>query len=92
MATHSSGARIARAAGIVMVATIVARLLGLFRQMIVGQLFGTTIEMDAFAAANVVTETLYLVVAGGALASAFIPVFTGLLTQGDRRGAWRLAF
>jgi putative peptidoglycan lipid II flippase len=25
------------------------------------------------------------------LASAFIPVFTGLLTQGDRRGAWRLA-
>ena len=74
-----------------MIATVFARLLGLGRQMIVGQLFGTTIQMDAFAAANVVTETLYLVVAGGALASAFIPVFTGLLTQGDRRGAWRLA-
>jgi putative peptidoglycan lipid II flippase len=91
MANQSSGARIARAAGIVMVATVFARLLGLARQMIVGQLYGTTIEMDAFAAANVVTETLYLVVAGGALASAFIPVFTGLLTRGDRRGAWRLA-
>jgi putative peptidoglycan lipid II flippase len=91
MANQSSGAQIARAAGIVMVATVVARLLGLGRQMIVGQLFGTTIEMDAFAAANVVTETLYLVVAGGALASAFIPIFTGFLTQGDRRGAWRLA-
>jgi putative peptidoglycan lipid II flippase len=30
-------------------------------------------------------------IAGGALASAFLPAFTGLLTQGDRREAWRLA-
>jgi putative peptidoglycan lipid II flippase len=74
-----------------MAATVAARLLGLLRQMVIGRLFGTTIAMDAFAAANIVTETLYLVVAGGALASAFIPVFTGLLTRGDRHGAWRLA-
>lgn len=91
MADYTSGTRIVRAAGIVMVATMCARLLGLVRQMIVGQLFGTAIEMDAFAAANVITETLYLVVAGGALASAFIPVFSGLLAKGDRPGAWRLA-
>lgn len=83
--------QIARAAGTVMIATVVARLLGLARQMIVGNLFGTTMAMDAFAAANVVPETLYLVVAGGALASAFIPVFTRQLTRGDRAGAWRLA-
>jgi len=88
---QSSQTRIVRAAGIVMAATVLARLLGLARQMIVGQLFGTTAAMDAFAAGNVVTETLYLVVAGGALASAFIPVFTGFLTKGDQRGAWRLA-
>lgn len=87
----SSEAQIVRAAGTVMAATVLARLLGLARQMIVGQLFGTTIAMDAFAAANVVTETLYLVVAGGALASAFIPVFTGLLAREDRSDAWRLA-
>lgn len=88
---QSSQSRIVRAAGIVMGATVLARLLGMARQMILGQLFGTTIAMDAFVAANRVPETLYLVVAGGALASAFIPVFTGLLTQGDRSGAWRLA-
>lgn len=86
-----SETQIARAAGTVMIATAAARLLGLGRQMIVGHLYGTSIAMDAFAAANVVPETLYLVVAGGALASAFIPVFTGLLTKGDRRSAWRLA-
>jgi len=91
MSNQRAKSHIVRAAGIVMVATALARLLGLARQMILGHLFGTTISMDAFAAANVVTETLYLVVAGGALASAFIPVFTGLLTKGDRPGAWRLA-
>ncbi len=90
MIAESSERQIVRAAGVVMAATVVARLLGLARQMILGRLFGTTTAMDAFAAANVVTETLYLVVAGGALASAFIPIFTSFLTQGDHRGAWRL--
>ncbi len=91
VSNQASASRIVRAAGIVMVATVIARLLGLGRQMIIGRLFGTTLAMDAFVAANRVPETLYLVVAGGALASAFIPVFTGLLTRGDRPGAWRLA-
>lgn len=89
--SQAPASRIVRAAGIVMAATVIARLLGLVRQMIIGRLFGTTLAMDAFVAANRVPETLYLVVAGGALASAFIPVFTGLLTRGDRPGAWRLA-
>ncbi|MBN1315463.1 MAG: hypothetical protein JXA42_08345, partial [Anaerolineales bacterium] len=91
MSEHHSQSQIARAAGTVMAATIAARLLGLVRQMILGRLFGTTIAMDAFAAANVVTETLYLVVAGGALASAFIPVFSSYLIKNDRDGAWRMA-
>ncbi len=91
VSNQASTSRIVRAAGIVMVATVFARLLGLARQMIIGNLFGTTLAMDAFVAANRVPETLYLVVAGGALASAFIPVFTGLLTRQDRSGAWRLA-
>jgi putative peptidoglycan lipid II flippase len=91
MSDQASQTRIVRAAGIVMVATVLARILGLVRQMILGNLFGTTIAMDAFVAANRVPETLYLVVAGGALASAFIPVFTGLIAREDRPGAWRLA-
>lgn len=91
MPRTDSDKQIIRAAAIVMIATVLARLLGLARQMIIGNQFGTTIDMDAFAAANVVTETLYLVVAGGALASAFIPVFTGLLTRGKQKDAWQLA-
>jgi len=48
-------------------------------------------QSNAYVAANRFTEILFNLVAGGALASAFIPTFTTLLTHEDRPGAWRLA-
>jgi putative peptidoglycan lipid II flippase len=83
--------QIARAAGMVMAAFLFSNLVGLLRQVVVLNAFGTSGEMDAFTAANRVAETLFNLVAGGALASAFIPTFTGLLTKDDRPGAWKLA-
>jgi putative peptidoglycan lipid II flippase len=83
--------RIARAAGTVMVAFILSNLTGLVRQILVSNAFGTGPEMEAFNAANRVSETLFYLVAGGALASAFIPTFTELLTHQERRRAWRMA-
>lgn len=73
-----------------MVAFVISNLAGLVRQILVANAFGTGAEMEAFNAANRVAETLFNLVAGGALASAFIPTFTGLLTREDRRGAWQL--
>lgn len=83
--------QIARAAGLVMAAFALNNLIGLARQIIVLNTFGTSGEMDAFIAANRVSETLFTLVAGGALASAFIPTFTSLLVKDDERGAWKLA-
>lgn len=83
--------QIARAAGTVMLAYVISTITGLARQMLVAGAFGTGPEMEAFSAANRVSETLFLLVAGGALASAFIPTFTGLLARSDRDRAWRLA-
>jgi putative peptidoglycan lipid II flippase len=83
--------QIARAAGLVMAAFALNNVVGLARQMIVLNAFGTSGEMDAFIAANRVSETLFMLVAGGALASAFIPTFTSLLVKDDQRGAWKLA-
>lgn len=83
--------QIARGALLVMVAFILSNLVGLARQVIVLNAFGTSGEMDSFNAANRVSETLFNLMAGGALASAFIPTFTGLLSRGDRRNAWKLA-
>ena len=74
-----------------MAAFVFSTLVGLLRQILVANAFGTGMEIEAFAAANRVSETLFNLVAGGALGSAFIPTFTGLLTKQDRPGAWKLA-
>lgn len=74
-----------------MAAFIFSNLVGLFRGIIITNAFGTSAELDAFNAASRLTELLFNLVAGGALASAFIPTFTGFLTKNDRPGAWRLA-
>lgn len=74
-----------------MFAILLGQITGLARGIIVANVFGASPELDSFYAANRVSETLFLLVAGGALGSAFIPTFTGLLTKGDKVAAWRLA-
>lgn len=92
MSTSSTATRqIARAAGVVMAGFVLSNLTGLVRQILVSNAFGTSAEMDAFNAAIRLPDTLFMLVAGGALASAFIPTFTGFLEKEDRAGAWQLA-
>jgi putative peptidoglycan lipid II flippase len=83
--------RIARAAGVVMFGFLIANLTGLVRQVMVLAAFGTSAELDAFVAAVRFPTLLFSLLAGGALASAFVPTFTGMLSADDRPGAWRLA-
>ncbi len=83
--------QIARAASLVMALFLVSRVLGLLREVVIAHQFGTSAEMDAYLAAFRLPDFLFYVVAGGALGSAFIPVFTVYLTRRDRPGAWRLA-
>ncbi|RME79579.1 MAG: murein biosynthesis integral membrane protein MurJ [Chloroflexi bacterium] len=83
--------KIARAATLVMALFVASRVLGLVREMVIARQFGAGAEMDAYLAAFRVPDFLFYMVAGGALGSAFIPVFTGYLTRGDMPGAWRLA-
>ncbi len=93
MSTSSNSAtrQIARAAGTVMGAMVVSQLFGLLAKILIARAFGTTPESEAFFAANRFSEILFNLVAGGALASAFVPTFTGLLAQGEQKNAWRLA-
>ncbi|MFL7810667.1 MAG: lipid II flippase MurJ, partial [Anaerolineae bacterium] len=72
-------------------AFVLSRVSGLVREVLLGSAFGTTSELDAFRAASRVTETLYLLIAGGALGSAFIPTFHVYLARGEHRTAWRVA-
>ena len=83
--------QIARATGIVMIAFIISSLVGIAHQVVITDAFGTSAALDSFNAANRITELLFNLTAGGALGSAFIPLFTGFLTRDDKKGAWRLA-
>src|SRR5260221_10809735 len=91
MSASTAQRQIVRAAGIVMAAFVLSNLSGLLRQVLVARAFGTGSELDALYAAQRLTDVLFNLVAGGALASAFIPTFTGFLAHDDTEGAWRLA-
>ncbi|MGB7876798.1 MAG: murein biosynthesis integral membrane protein MurJ [Anaerolineales bacterium] len=86
----SANRQIARAAGTVMFAIVLGQIAGLIRGILVADAFPAT-ELDAFFAANRVSETLFTLLAAGALGSAFIPTFTGLLAKDDKTTAWKLA-
>ena len=88
---RTAGQQIARAASIVMLAYILSTVVGILRGMVISHAFGTSMELDAYNAANRVTELLFNLTAGGALGSAFIPMFTGMLTRKDTQSAWKLA-
>jgi putative peptidoglycan lipid II flippase len=83
--------QIARAAGTVMLAFVISQLTGLARSILVARAFGASAELSAFYASNRVSETLFTLLAGGVLSSAFIPTFTTFLTKDDKKSAWRLA-
>ena len=91
LSKNNANKQIARAAGTVMMAFAFGQVVGLLRRILVAQAFGAGAELDAFIAANRVSETLFNLVAGGALGSAFIPTFTGLLAKDERDSAWKLA-
>ncbi len=86
-----SNSQILRAAFIVLVGFLASGLLGLVRTAVFSSTFGASAELDAFYAAQRIPETLFKLIAGGALGSSFIPVFSRLLNQDDLTHAWRLA-
>ena len=82
----------ARAALIVTTATLLSRILGLGRTTLFAATFGNTSQADAFTNAFWLPDTIFSIVAGGALASAFIPVFAEyMIDKRDKKTAWHIA-
>ena len=82
---------LARSTIVVMVAFGLAKVISLVQTFIIARVFGVSAEWDAFVVANSIPELIFTLIAGGALAHAFIPVFSGFLAREDREGAWRTA-
>jgi putative peptidoglycan lipid II flippase len=59
-----------------------SRLAGFGRNLMTAQFYGTGPEASAFNAAFAIPETLSIVIAGGALATGFVPTFSALLQEG----------
>ena len=72
-------------------AMVLSQIAGLVSTSLVGSTFGSGIESEAYFAGNRFAEILFNLMAGGALGSAFIPTFTGLLAGEQRIRAWKLA-
>jgi putative peptidoglycan lipid II flippase len=81
----------ARSASIVGLAFIASRVLGLVREIVLANRFGTSSEFDAYVSAFRIPDLLFLVVMSGAFGSAFIPVFGSFLARNDVDAANRLA-
>ena len=56
-----------------------SKITGLIRGRLVAGRFGAGDEFDAFTAANQLPELFFVLIAGGALAAAFIPIYTDYL-------------
>ena len=90
-----SGPRtVARAAGLVGLATAISRVLGLLREMVVAHYFGAGRFTDAFYVAYRIPNLLRDLFAEGALSSAFVPTFVAQLSTSSRTlylsGGWAL--
>ena len=81
---------ITEAALLLMLAFIASRGLGVARQTLFNLLFGTGSAANAYYAAARLPETLFDLIAGGALTHAFIPVFLSYEKDHGQREAWRL--
>ncbi|HET9015120.1 MAG TPA: murein biosynthesis integral membrane protein MurJ [Thermomicrobiaceae bacterium] len=75
-AEASDRGRIAKAAAIIMVGTILSRLLGLGREQISSWLFGTGDPIAAFTIADNIQTILYNLVMSGMMEAALVPVLT----------------
>src|SRR5258707_13817792 len=82
---------IARSAILVIALLLAAKLFCLVEQKVALDRFGITLSWDTLTVANAIPEQLFNLLAGGALAFAFIPIFGDFLARDDREGAWRLA-
>ncbi len=91
-ATESSNRRVStRATGVVGIAILCSRVLGLLREVIFASLFGASKNMDAFLTAFRAPNMLRDLFAEGALSTAFVTTFSSRIATDGDQSAWKLA-
>jgi putative peptidoglycan lipid II flippase len=83
--------RMTKAAGVVGSATLLSRIFGFIRDVVIAWFFGAGLVSDAFFVAFRIPNLLRRLFAEGSLSVAFIPVFTEYLTQRGEKHAFEMA-
>lgn len=83
--------RLAQAVLVVLTGFLASRVLGVVRSIVIAAHFGTGPEASAYVAAITVPDTVFQVLVGGAVGSAFIPVFQRYMAHDQDDDAWRVA-
>src|SRR5437868_5123488 len=89
--TKTKQTSVARSAGIVSIAVMFSRLLGLVRETVFAYFFGAGFLYDAYVVAFRIPNVLRDLFAEGALSAAFVKVFTDYQINKSEKEAWHLA-
>lgn len=74
-----------------MATIIFSQVLGLIRQRLLVSIFGPSNTLGVYIASTKMPDFLFQIIIAGALASAFIPIFSDYLSKGDKEKAHKMA-
>lgn len=84
----STSKSIAHSAGIIGIFTFLSRILGFIRDIIIAQIFGTGLAVQAFIVAFRIPNLIRELIGEGATNAALVPVFSEYLIQKKREQLW----
>jgi len=80
--------KVSKAAGVVGAMTLLSRVFGMIRDIVIAMMFGASQSADAFFVAFRIPNVQRRLLGEGAVSAAFIPVFTEILNQKGEKAAW----
>ncbi|MCX5695443.1 MAG: murein biosynthesis integral membrane protein MurJ [Candidatus Omnitrophica bacterium] len=82
---------VAKSASVIGLATLISRLLGFLRDIVIARLFGVYVYAQAFVIAFRIPNLFRDLVGEGATNAAFVPVFSEYASQRSKEEFWELA-
>lgn len=84
---HSAVRTVAKAAALIAVLTVLARLVGFARNIVFSNTVGQTCLGQTYQTTNTIPNVVFEIVAGGALAAVVVPLISTYVAKGDDRSA-----
>lgn len=80
-----------KTAGFMAIATLLAKVCGLFRDVLIAAYFATGYQGEAYVTATKLPTMLFDIVIGGVISASFIPVFNSIIEKKDKKEAFAFA-